>query len=137
MDSRRIIERIETGELNFQDEIDGVQIHVELAAADKLGLLLKRLQLESQRTPKDIPATLRKQSAAVVERLSFVDALKILEVDGVSHAVQIRSEKPTDEGFNEVILRRGSFISLERRGSPLHVSKPEFERLIRELGGVI
>ena len=133
MDSGRIIERIENGDLKFQEEIDGVQIHVDVEAADKLGLLLKRLQFETSRVPKDIPAALRKQSSAIVERLQFLEALKVLEIDGISHAVQIRSEKPSEECFIEVILRKGNSISFERRGKALHISKPHFERLLKEL----
>src|SRR5689334_22649228 len=106
MDSGRIIERIENGELKFQEEIDGVQFNVDIDEADKLGLLLKRLQVETSRVPKDVPAALRKQSSAIVERLSFLEALKVLEIDGVSHAVQIRSVKPSEDGFIEVILRK-------------------------------
>jgi hypothetical protein len=133
MDSARIIERIENGELNFQDEIDGVHIHVDVEAADKLGLLLKRLQFETSRVPKDIPATLRKQAAGILDRLAFLDVLKVLEIDGISHAVQIRSAKPSEEGFIEVILRKGNSISFERRGKPLHISKSHFERLLNDL----
>jgi|SRR5579884_1140659 len=133
MDSKRIIERIEAGELKLQEEIDGVKVQVDLAAADTLGLLLKRVDLESARAVKDVRATLRKQSAAVVDKLSFIEALKVIEVDGVSLAAQIRSQKPSEEGFIEIILRRGNSISLERRGAPLHLSKPHFERLVQEL----
>jgi|SRR5579871_2864897 len=133
MDNGRIIERIENGDLKFQEEIDGVQVHVDVEAADKLGLLLKGLKFEAARVPKDIPATLRKQATTIVDRLTFLEALKVLEIDGVSHAVQIRSQKPSDEGFIEVILRKGNSISFERRGKPLHISKPHFERLLKDL----
>jgi hypothetical protein len=133
MHSARIIERIENGELKFQEEIDGVQVHVDIEEADKLGLLLKRLQLETSRVPQDVPAALRKQSTAIVERLSFLEALRVLEIDGISHAVQIRSEKPSEDGFIEIILRKGNSVSFERRGKPLHISKPHFERLIEIL----
>ena len=133
MDSRRLIERIENGELKFQDEIEGIKVDVELEAADRLGMLLKRVHLETVRVPKDIPGTLRKQSAAVVDRLKFLDTLKVIEVDGVSNAVQIRSEKPADDGFNEVILRRGNSIAFQRQRGALHISKPHFERLVKDL----
>lgn len=133
MDSRGIINRIENGELKFHQEIDGVQVHIDLDAADKLGLLLKRIQLDKTQLPKDIPATLRRQSSNIVERLAFLEALKVIEVDGVSHAVQIRSTKRADDGFNEVVLRKGNSVSFERRGAPLHISKTHFERLIRDL----
>jgi len=59
--------------------------------------------------------------------------LKVVEVDGVSDAVQIRPKKPAEDGFVEVVLRRGNHLSLERKGAPLHISKGDFERLIRDL----
>ena len=133
MDSRRIIERIENGELKFEDNIGGAVVHIHLDAADKLGVLLKQVRLESSHVPKDVPATLRKQSAAVIAGLGFIEALKVIEIDALSHAVQLRSERPSAEGFSEIILRRGAFISFERRGAPLHISKPHFERLLQDL----
>jgi hypothetical protein len=50
--------------------------------------------------------------------------------------VQIRSKKPLSDGFIEVILRDGKFVSLERKGSPLHISKPDYDRLVRDLKGI-
>ena len=110
------------------DSLDNVKIHVELDAEDTLGALLRRVRVETDR-----PGDLRKQAKAVVERLSYVDDLKLLEVDGVSHAALIRSAKPTDEGYTEVILRGGTSIVLERRGSPLHLSRKNLERLTTDL----
>jgi len=54
-------------------------------------------------------------------------------VDGVSKAVQIRSKKAAADGFIEVILRGGQFVSLEKKGAPLHISKTDFDRLIQDL----
>src|SRR5215471_10639476 len=125
MDSVHIIERIESGELSFQEELGAVKVRVELEAADKLGVLLQRLHVDLGKKPSDVKSALRNQSAAVVKRLDYVDALNVLEIDGIANAVQIRSQKPTEEGFIEVILRGGDSVSFERRGAALHISKKD------------
>src|SRR5262245_62067021 len=109
--------------------MDEVKVTTDIEATDQLGMLVKRVQLESS-TPGD----LRTQAAAVVEKIDYLGSeLKVIEVDGVSNAVQIRSRKPLGNGFVEVILRRGNYLSLERKGAPLYISKGDFERLIRDL----
>jgi hypothetical protein len=73
-----------------------------------------------------------------VEKIDYLGSeLKVIEVDGVSKAVQIRSKKPATDGFIEVILRGGNYLSLERRGAPLHISKGDFERLVRDLKEIL
>jgi hypothetical protein len=137
MDSKRLLERIENGNLKFEEEFDDVKVQVDLEAADTLGVLLKSVKMDSDRRPPNVEAALRKQAAAVVDRLSFLDELKVLEVDGIANAVQIRSAKPTPEGFTEVILRGGTSISLERKGSARHVSKKEFKQVIDVLSPLL
>jgi len=132
MDSKRLLERIENGNLKLEDEFDGMTVHVELEAADKLGMLLKSIRFDSSRPPARVEAALRKQAAAIVE-LNYLEDLKVVEVDGSANAVQIRSQKPSKEGFTEVILRHGTSVALERRGSALHISKQVFERLSDDL----
>ena len=113
--------------------MDEVKVTTDIEASDQLGMLLRRVQMESPRK-----GDLRKQAAAVVEKISYLGSeLKLVEVDGVSDAVQIRSKKPAEDGFVEVILRRGNYLSLERKGSPLHISKGDFERLIRDLKEIL
>src|SRR5262249_34090387 len=74
------------------------------------------------------------QAAAIVEKVTYLGwELKVIEVDGVADAVQIRSKKSAEDGFVEVILRHGNHLSLERKAAPLHISKGDFERLIRDL----
>ncbi len=133
MDSAHIIERIENGELSFQEELGAVKVRVELEAADKLGVLLQRLHVDLGTKPRDVKGVLRTQSAAIVDRLDYIDAMRILEIDGISNAVQIRSDKPTEDGFIEVMLRGGNSISFERRGSALHISKKDLGRLVSDL----
>ena len=113
--------------------MDEVRITTDVEASDQLGMLVRRVQMESLRQ-----GDLRKQAAAVVEKISYLGSeLKLVEVDGISDAVQIRSKKPAEDGFVEVILRRGNYLSLERKGSPLHISKDDFERLIRDLTEIL
>ena len=133
MDNKRLLERIENGNLKFEEEVDGLKVQIDLEAADTLGMLLKSIRVESGRRPANVEAALRKQSSAVVERLNFLDELRVLEIDGIANAVQIRSKKPTPDGFIEVMLRGGTSISFERKGTALHISKKDFDQLSSEL----
>jgi len=109
--------------------MDEVKVTTDIEATDQLGLLVRRLRMESP-----VAGDLRKQATSIVEKIDYLGGeLKVIEVDGVSKAVQIRSKKPATDGFIEVILRGGNYISLERKGAPLHISKGDFERLISDL----
>src|SRR5262245_9238050 len=112
--------------------MDEVKVTAEIEAQDQLGMLVKRVCVEALR-----PGDLRKQAAAIVEKIDYLGCeLKVIEVDGVSNAVQIRSKKPVADGFIEIILRRGNYVSLERKGAPLHISKKDYERLLKDLKGI-
>ncbi len=112
--------------------MDEVKVTTDIEATDQLGMLVRRVQVESLDSKHR--GDLRKQATAVVEKITYLGAeLKVIEVDGVSDAVQIRSKKPAEDGYVEVILRRGNYLSLERRGSPLHISKGDFDKLVRDL----
>jgi len=109
--------------------MDDLKVTAEIEATDQLGMLVRRVQVES-RTRGD----LQKQTAAIVEKVDYLGAeLKVIEADGVSQAVQIRSKKPVPDGFVEIILRGGNSVSVERKGAPLHISKGDYERLIGDL----
>ena len=116
------------------DEVrDGVKITSDIEATDLLGMLVRKIDLESPRK-----GDLRKQAQQVVDKITYLGGeLKVIEVDGVSNAVQIRSRKPEANGYIEVILRGGNFLSLERKPAALHISKGDFERLINELTGIL
>ena len=137
MISRPLLERIESGKLRIEEEFEGVKVRVDLEAADQLGLLLKRVEMEGPARKRPVEAILRKQAAAIVEKVAYGGELKVIEVDGMSDAVQIRSKKPQTDGYVEVILRNGNFVSLERKPAALHISKGDFERLVRDLGEII
>ena len=109
--------------------MDEIKVTPDIEATDQLGMLVRRIQVETT-----VKGDLRKQAAAVIERITYLGSeLKVIEVDGVSEAVQIRSKKPAEDGFVEVVLRRGNYLSLERKGAPLHISKGDFEKLVRNL----
>jgi hypothetical protein len=109
--------------------MDEIRITAEIEAVDQLGMLVKRVQVEAPRK-----GDLRKQAAAIVQKIDYLGCeLKVIEVDGISNAVQIRSRKVTSEGFLEIVLRAGNYLSLERKGAPLHISKGDYEKLIRDL----
>src|SRR5215467_156349 len=109
--------------------MDELKITTDIEASDQLGMLVRRVQIESP-----VQGDLRKQAAGIVEKIDYLGCeLKVIEVDGVSKAVQIRSKKPAADGFIEVILRGGTFVSLERKGEPLHISKGDFDRLVKDL----
>jgi hypothetical protein len=112
--------------------MDEVKVTTDIEATDLLGMLVRRIQLESARK-----GDLRKQAQEVVDRITYLGGdLKVIEVDGVSNAVQIRSKK-AENGYVEVILRGGNFLSLERKPTALHISKGDFERLINELTEIV
>ena len=109
--------------------MDEIKVKSDVEATDQLGMLVRRIQMDRPRK-----GDLRKQAAAIVEKITYLGSeLKVIEVDGVSDAVQIRSKKPAEDGFVEVVLRHGNYLSLERKGAPLHISKGDFERLIKDL----
>jgi len=109
--------------------MDDVKVTADIEAEDQLGMLVRGVKLEALR-----PGDLRRQATAIVEKIDYLGSeLKVIEVDGVSNAVQIRSRKLLADGFIEIILRGGNFLSLERKGGPLHISKSDYERLIRDL----
>jgi len=116
------------------DEVrDGVKITTDIEATDLLGMLVRKIELESPRK-----GDLRKQAQEIVEKITYLGGeLKVIEVDGVSNAVQIRSRKPEANGYVEVILRGGNFLSLERKPAALHISKGDFEKLVQELTDII
>jgi hypothetical protein len=112
--------------------MDEIKITTDIEATDQLGMLVRRVQLEALRA-----GDLRKQAAALVEKIDYLGSeLKVVEVDGISNSVQIRSKKPAEDGFIEIILRGGTHLSLARKGAPLHISKRDFERLVRDLKAI-
>ncbi len=113
--------------------MDEIKVTADIEAQDQLGMLVNRIRIETLRS-----GDLRKQATAIVEKIDYLGCeLKVIEVDGVSNAVQIRSKKATADGFIEIILRGGNSLSLERKGKPLHISKSDYERLVKDLKSIL
>jgi hypothetical protein len=109
--------------------MDEIKVTADIEATDQLGMLVRKIQLESP-----VQTNLLTQAGTIIKKIDYLGCeLKLIEVDGVSKAVQIRSKKPTADGFVEVILRGGTFVSLERKGAPLHISRKDFDRLVEDL----
>jgi len=112
--------------------MDEIKVTADIQATDQLGMLIKRVQVEAPRA-----GDLRKQAAAITEKIDYLGCeLKVIEVDGVSKAVLIRSKKPAADGFIEIVLRGGNYLSLERKGAALHISKKDYERLVGDLKAI-
>jgi hypothetical protein len=113
--------------------MDEIKVTAEIEATDQLGMLVRRIEVKGLHA-RDI----RKQAAAIVKKIDYLGCeLKVIEVDGVSNAVQIRSKKPAEDGFIEVVLRGGNYLSFERRGKALHISKSDYEKLVRDLKEIL
>ena len=113
--------------------MDEVKVTTDIEATDQLGMLVRKIVMESPRK-----GSLQKQASSIVEKITYLGSeLKVIEVDGVANAAQIRSSKPNDDGYVEVILRGGNWLSLERKPKALHLSKGDFERLLRDLKEIL
>src|SRR6266436_5434026 len=94
--------------MSRRSSMDDIKITTDIEATDQLGMLVRRIQMEAP-----VKGDLRKQAVAILEKVTYLGSeLKLIEVDGVSEAAQIRSKKPDENGFVEVILRRGNYLSL-------------------------
>ena len=125
-----------------ETNIDGISVRTELEAEDTLAVLLKKISLEGPARKTPVRTVLEKQARTIVEKVDYLDGeLALLEVDGVSNAVQIRSKKPiTSEStvrFVEIILRNGNSITVEARGAALHVSRENYNRLVETLARLL
>jgi hypothetical protein len=100
--------------------MDNIHVHVEFEKEDTLAVLLKRIRLEGAAS-----APLKHQAKTIVEQVTYLDGeLAVIEIDGIANAVQIRSRKPVDGRFVEIILRGGNTIKRNpkapRNAPPVH-----------------
>ena len=109
------------------NEIEGIKVTVDLEASDTLAVLLKSMRVEG---PVRNDSRLRDQARAIVDEVTCLDGeLALIEVDGIANAVQIRSKKPVDARFVEIILRHGNLITVEAKGAPVHVSQENLQKV--------
>jgi hypothetical protein len=113
-------------------EIEGVKVTVEIEAGDTLAVLLKSMHVAGPGEP--VSARLKEQARTIVEGIDYLGGeFALIEVDGIASAVQIRSRKPVDSRYVEVILRGGNVITVEGKGGPVHVSRSNLEALTKTL----
>jgi hypothetical protein len=125
-----------------ETNIDGIRVKIELEAEDTLAVRLKRVHVEGQAPKLPVRGVLERQTRTILEQVTYLDGpLSLIEIDGISNAVQIRSTTPeaSAEGkrFVEVILRGGNLITAEARGGSVHLSKENFDKLIQTLKGLV
>jgi hypothetical protein len=120
------------------DEVQ-VQVNAELEAEDTLAVRLKKLRVEGPAVAGPVRQRLERQTKEILDGVKYLEGgeLSLIEVDGGSNAVQIRSKTPTEGKFAEVTLRGGNEITVEGRGAPLHVSRENYGKLVEFLTGLV
>ena len=117
---------------------DDLTVKVELEAEDTLAVRLKSLHMEGPEARSSVRETLERQTHGVLSVAScFEGGLALLEVDGVSSAVLLRTPKPEEGRFIEVILRNGNSIKVEARGGAVHLSRENYEKVRGVLEGLV
>jgi hypothetical protein len=117
---------------------EDVKVTVDLEAEDTLAVRLRSLHMEGLRPETPVRADLERQTRAILDKVTYLDgALALIEVDGVSNAVLIRSAKPAEGRFVQVVLRNGNSIRVEGHGGSIHVSRENYGKLLEELTGLL
>jgi hypothetical protein len=114
-----------------------VHVKVNLEAEDTLAVRLKSLEVKADWTEGPVRDTLQRQTRAILEKATLIEGgLALIEVDGLSNAVLLRSPKPNEGKYVQVILRNGNSIELEACGGPLHLARENYEKLVGVLAGL-
>ena len=114
-----------------------VNVKVNLEAEDTLAVRLKSLEVKADWTEGSVRETLERQTRAILDKASLIEGgLALIEVDGVSNAVLLRSPKPSEGKFVQVVLRNGNSIELEAHGGSVHLARENYERLLGVLTGL-
>jgi len=118
---------------------DDVTVKVDLEAEDTLAVRLNSLRVEGpRRDGVAVRDVLQRQTRAILKEAdSFDGGLALIEVDGVSNAVLMRSAKPEGKRFVQIILRDGTSIVVEAHGGAIHLEREKYERLTETLVDLI
>lgn len=112
---------------------DDVTVTVELEAEDTLAVRLTSLSIKGSKAAAPVRETLERQTKAILGLSAcFEGGLSLIEVDGVSNAVLMRSPKPIEGRFVQAVLRDGDSARLEAHGGATHLSRENYER-VREV----
>jgi hypothetical protein len=114
-----------------------VNVKVNLEAEDTLAVRLKSLEVKADWTEGSVRETLERQTVAILEKAALIEGgLALIEVDGVSNAVLLRSPKPNEGKFVQMVLRNGNSIELEVHGGSVHLAREKYEELVDVLTGL-
>ena len=118
---------ISKGRLRMRDDLT---ITVELEAEDTLAVRLTSLTVKGPKVAAPVRETLERQTKAILGVSACFDGgLSLIEVDGVSSAVLMRSPKPVEGRFVQVVLRDGDSVRLEAHGGATHLSRENYEKV--------
>ena len=116
-----------------------VNVKVDLEAEDSLAVRLNSMEVTGTRPEGAVRETLQRQAQAIQKEATWFESgpLGLVEVDGVSNAVLMRSQKPEAKKFVQVVLRNGDSIKVEARGGATHLSRENYEKLTELLTGLV
>jgi hypothetical protein len=111
---------------------DDVNLQVHLEAEDTLAMRLLSLQVSGPVPTRSVREVLQSQVQTLLDKCTFLEGgvLALIEVDGVSNASLLRSAKPQEGKFVQIVLRSGNSILLETRGGATHLSRENYEKLL-------
>jgi hypothetical protein len=114
-----------------------VHVKVNLEAEDTLAVRLKSLEVKADWTEGSVRETLERQTRLILEKATLIEGgLALIEIDGVSNAVLLRSPKPNEGKFSQVVLRNGNSIELEAHGGSMHLARENYEKLVGAFAGL-
>jgi hypothetical protein len=114
-----------------------VKVKVNLEAEDTLAVLLKSLEVKADWTEGPVRQTLERQTRAILDKATLLEGgLALLEIDGVSNAVLMRSPKPNDGRYVQVVLRNGNSMELDVHGGTVHMARENYEKLVKLMTGL-
>ena len=117
---------------------DDLTVSVELEAEDTLAVRLKSLRVKGPAVSVPSRETLERQAKAILGLAScFEGGLALIEVDGVSSAVLLRTAKPTEGQFVQIVLRNGDSIQFEAHGRAVHLSRENYEKVREVFEGLL
>lgn len=117
---------------------DDVKVKVDLEAEDTLAVRLRTLTVDGPEPKSPVRQTLQRQARAILDGVTYLEGgLALIEVDGVSNAVLIRSHKPVDGRYVQIVLRNGNSVQVEAHGGAVHLARENYEKFVGLLTGLM
>jgi hypothetical protein len=119
---------------------DDVKVKADLEAEDTLAVRLNSLKVTGASPEGSVRDAIQRQAQTIAKEATWFEGgpVGVVEVDGVSNAAMMRSEKPAKPGrFVQVVLRNGDSIEVEAKGGATHLSRENYDRLKDLLTGLV